>query len=260
MKSSRLYHLISSRDIPGVLRCGLTPHKGDNSSSIDENRDAVFLCEERDIEYWQIMLNDKTDVLAVDISDIPESCICEFRYSCYGEYAVECSIPPARIKYLRPLDKTSPEYENAIVDLCESHLASISWFALMCARHYSVTGARTEPCLEYIMQAGLGLEIVLPRLDYGIRPQKRWESWLREYGADGEYTFCDFHDNTQTKLYQKLVEYPDDESSEYRSFVYEYVRKTFPWAETLDTGGWADYRAIAAQGRNSPEMPQTRKD
>lgn len=243
MHDKTLYHIISSRDIPVVLQHGLIPHMGNNSISINEERNAVYLCKEQDIEYWQIMLKEKTDVLAIDMTGIPDNCIDEFRYSCYGEYIVNCSIPPEKIKWLRPLNETTPEYEKAMVTLCKSHLIHLSWFTQICARHYQGI-CHTEPCPDYIVHDGLSLKIVLPRLNYGIRTQEYWKDYLREYGEDGEYTFCDFHNNTQTKLWQKLIEYPDDKSAEYRRFAYEYINNTFPWAKTLNTGGWADYRSI----------------
>lgn len=246
MPRKLLYHLISKKDIPGVLRDGLSPRRGCNTSAINDDRDAVFLCDKQDIEYWQVLLSGKTDVLAVDISGIPKENIEKLDYSFYAEHIVSCPIPPERISYARPLDKASSEYNAAMISLCESYLIGMSYFALECARYYGEE-VRSEQRFEYMLQDGLSLEVALPRLDYGIEPQERWEGFVREYGADGEYTFCDFHNNTQVKLYQKLTEYPDDGSAPYRAFVRDYIENAFPWAKDLDTGGWADYRLLRSQ-------------
>ncbi len=55
--AEKLYHLADKDCLNSILQKGLIAQKGKNSNIIDEEYEAVFLCERKDVDCWSILLD-----------------------------------------------------------------------------------------------------------------------------------------------------------------------------------------------------------
>lgn len=225
-----LYHLTDIEHLAGICRDGLIPCIGCNSSIIGDNRNAVFLCEKKDVGKWHIIL--RKPVL-LEIHNFDFSTADFFEYSSYGEYMISEVIPP---KYIKLVKGTVTYTDEDMYALCESYLLTISEFTILCARNIHGESVDSET-LDFIRCFAHGVTSVVDNLDYSIRNMSVWEDFLRAYGSEGEYTFCDTYGNTSKRLWEVLPLYKIDEL--HRDFVriYDFIKDTFPFARELCTGG-----------------------
>lgn len=232
-RKDRLYHLTTQNKIPSILYKGLLPGLGSNSGKIDEHEEGIYLCDIRDVKYWQILLDCDTLIEVVGIK--PEDC--EKRpYSSYSEYIYKDSIPPRMVHRV----KMPRQSNEAMRELCLSYMASMSYACVASARYYNyLQDDEDKEEYRYSMLAYLDMVLaVIDKLDYRVLTEGEKEKWLIEYGEDGAYTFLDTYLNTDTKLYQELICYPDDEFTEKRTQLYEFIKETFKQQLHLNTGGW----------------------
>lgn len=223
------YHLTSESCLAGILEKGLVPQRGARSNSVCEDRSAVFLCKEEDIPYWQILLNQPV-LLKVDMtSPIVET----FCYSCYNEYLYDGIISPEHLSVITH-NASSYRTNDVMTVLCRSYLDSISRFTCDCAYYYSGQANYPE---DYLLDAANSLIAVLSNLNYNITDMSMWEKYVADCGSEGEYTFCDWYCETDSKLWEQLIKYPSDNLADARQWIYDFVDEMFPFAKTLSTGG-----------------------
>lgn len=226
-----LYHLTNKQHLQGIMREGLIPQLDRNCHVIDDKREAVFLCEEKDIGKWQIILG-STALLAVD--DINQGTLEKFMYSSYSEYACSYCIPPENIRIVT----YDPKYTvDDMHELCESYLMTISSFTVSCARCFNDPHQDAE-YLDYIKYMAKGIIFALNHLDYSVAKMSEWEKFLKDYGSEGEYTFCDTYGNTNTRLWEQLPNYDSGEMHADLMKIHDFVKDTFPFAKKLCTGGF----------------------
>lgn len=229
-KNDILYHLTDKEHLTEILENGLIPQIGDTSQSVGDNRNAIFLCDEKSIRYWKILL--KKSVL-LKISNVsPNECGLTL-YSDYNEYTYDKPIPPQSISLVSTNVSGSRKHMH---NLRLSYLISISCFTLDCARYYNDEGYKTK---DELIQCAKNLLLVLKRLKYTSKDMSEYEDYLKKYGEEGEYTFCDTYNDTTIKLWQQLIKYnKDDNLRPYLKKLYKFIETTFPFAKTLNTGGW----------------------
>lgn len=229
-----LYHLTDEENLNNILENGLIPQTGKMCSMIGDERQSIFLCEEVDIPYWYIILQ-KPVILKVQISRPSKENY--YRYSHYGEYCCTEKISPDKITVVSKNAAANIDTEKAMTELCISILYNISFYCVTCARFYRNTLKETTE--QDIYYGGKSLCAIIKNLDYSSLEMNEIENIVKSIGEDGEYTFCDCYDSNSTdiKLWQKLIKYPNDSSSEIRRNIHDFVKNTFPFAETLCTGG-----------------------
>lgn len=248
--SKALYHLTDKKNLDSILSNGLIPQIGPTSKLMGEERNTVFLCEEKDIGKWRIIL-DKNVLLRID--GIDESGLTKTSYSEYDEYAYDRPILPANIR----LESDCVEIKNSDMKvLCSSYLITMSVFATICAefeeqlqKHncHNFSEEERDAVLEKngvmpvetLVYLGKSLTVVLPRLDYRTADMTEWSNVLKEYGSMGEYSFCDTYKKTGKRLWQMLNEYDiSPECNQQFRTIYKFIADTFPFAYSLNTGGW----------------------
>lgn len=232
-----LYHLTDENNLDNILKNGLIPQTGKMCSIIGDERKGIFLCEKADIPYWYIILQ-KPVILKVQIPCPSEEN--HYHYSHYGEYFCTEKIDPGKITVVSKNAASDIDTEKAMTELCISLLYTISFYCVTCARFYRNTLKETTE--QDIYYSGISICAIIKNLDYSSLDMDEIKNILKSIGEEGEYTFCDCYDggndsNTDIKLWQKLIEYPDDSASEARRCIYDFIRNTFPFAETLCTGG-----------------------
>lgn len=233
-----LYHLTEERYLTEILKNGLIPQLGDKCKLIEDEREGVFLCGYDQIPYWQILLNRS---VILQINDIDKYSLEEFLYSGNNkEYLSEQIIPPEKIKIFS-LSASDFRTKEVMIELCTDYIYQISSLCVKCARYYNMPqlmNFEKEFCIKDIIYNALKITAVLPNLDYTIDDMSRWVNLLKLIGEEGHYTFCDNYGNTENKLWQQLIDYPSDASEKVRREIYNFIQYTFPFAETLDTGGF----------------------
>ena len=64
---------------------------------------------------------------------------------------------------------------------------------------------------------------------------------MRDYGDEGEYTFCDHYaitDSYGPKLFEQVVLFPEDEHLAVRKHLSDTIKRIFPDCKNWETGGW----------------------
>lgn len=223
------YHLTTEENAKRILKEGL---------KINNEEEGIFLCKKHDIPYWMIVLNLSA---ILEIRGLEECNIEEYdNYIEYQEYVYKKDIEPDKIsrRTMRPRKKKAMEY------LCYQYLNSLSAFTVDCAVYYfyaddpDIEGYDGEERLEDLKCYADALLAVLPNLNYSLLSKDDIKQYLKQLGNSGEYTICDSYEPTGRKLYVQLIHYPEDEVSEKRRKIYEYIKTTFKGCLSINTGGW----------------------
>ena len=227
-----LYHITSEKYVDDIMKVGLIPKLGYNSKLVDEEKPLIYLCNREDLPYW-IILTGNTTVLKVDLRGINTEN--SYHYYKYSEYMIEESIGLDNIKEVFTQE---PELEH-MKELCLSFLKDISYSCLVIAKYYTAKEKNITICDERRPNGVLrGLLACLNRIDYGVLSEDEIVNYLKDYGGQGEYTFCDEYINTGRKLYEQLIYYPEDEYTKQRKQLNEFITNHFAYCKNLYTGGW----------------------
>lgn len=231
------YHLTTEENAKRILKEGLKTNIGERRAMIDDERTGIFLCKKSDVPYWMILLNLP---VILEVHDLDELDMEDYSYIKYHEYIYNKDITPDKISRstIKPRKKKAMEY------LCYRYIDSLSSFTVQCAVYYyyandpDIKGYDGEERLESLKYDANALLAVLPNLDYSILSKDDIKQHLKREGESGEYTICDSYEFTGHKLYVQLIHYPEDEFSEKRKQIYEYIKTTFKGCLGISTGGW----------------------
>lgn len=226
-----LYHLTTKEALPKILKEGLVPNIGESSKMAEESRSAVFLCDDKSLPYWRILLN-KDTLLKVKVSHKDD--LEFFDYDLYGEYLYKDNISPDNIEVIDMLEPTLEQYK----EILKSYICSISYACYCCAEYYTYGKDKVNITIDIIRKSIISIKIVSDRLNYSYMSTEELRVELKGLGQDGYYTFLDKYYNTDKSLWQKLIDYPSDETMELRRWLYNFVKRQFSNVLDVDTGGW----------------------
>ena len=102
------YHLTTEDNAKKILKEGLKPMIGDNSSLVEESKPAIYLSDFESIIYWKIIL-DRNVILQVDCDIEPKKC----NYSLYNEYILHREIPAEKIQ-ISTFCESNSEYKSCM--------------------------------------------------------------------------------------------------------------------------------------------------
>ena len=233
------YHVTTSKNAENILKEGLKPTIGPNSQLNHENEKFIYLCGRKDIKFWRIILGNYT-VLEIDDEAIKE--FYSFEYTDYSEIYINYPIEP---KFIKRINISSNETLQ-MKKLCLNFLHMVSAYCVMCAKYYTYKEDYDEND-EYIKdiknEVSTGSEFLrkmLPRLDYSVLSKKEITDYIKQMGNDCAYTICDKYCDEPKRLYQKLIEYETDETTDDRKFIHNYIKKYLKGCLSVDTGGWCE--------------------
>lgn len=227
------YHLTKPEYLDYIFRDGLIPQIGDNSSLVQEEEAAIYLCDWNSLPYWQILL-DRTIALEVDIPDSLK----EVRYSLYSEYLVSEPIPADRLKAIKVAAPTKWHMR----ELCLDSLGVLSALSVRFARFYDGQFDEDREGCEHDLQLTVpALLKTMQRYNYSVLTRQEIRSCLKELGEDGEYTFCDTYNNTSVRLYEQLLDYPKDKLLDVRQQLNDFIITKFSDCLDVNTGGWVGH-------------------
>lgn len=228
-----LYHITDKTNIPSILAHGLKPKVGANSALCYEPTRFIYLTDEKSIPYWRILLGiENPVVLAIQIDETPE-CV---EYNVYNEYCVDTDIPADQISIANDIDLKATD-TRAMRYLCYDQMIALSNICqtiVTCyKRHESL-----KPFVDDIIRE----TAICKRMDFACYTQAEWAEFLKSYGEEGAYTFCDKYDiygvKSKPPLWQKITMYKPDEFTDIRNEVSRLIQTSFPDCLWLNTGGW----------------------
>lgn len=229
----RFYHVTKTENVDSILMHGLIPQIGENSKSVNEKDDVVYLCDKDSIPYWKILL-DANVLIAVELEEEPES----YDYREYKEYFHYGPIAASSIQLIDEFI----DIHDSMKQLCVQHLHCMSAYATKCVRYYNrAIGTDLEKEMyDDIAHYGHVLSVCLPKLDYSMVDISSLREELTSSGEDGNYTICDTYYNTGKRLWEQLIEYGDDDLYSNRKFIHDYIKTHLQGCLDVDTGGWCD--------------------
>lgn len=236
----KLYHLTKSSNIDGILKNGLMPKIGENSKSVSEEEDTVYLCDKDSILYWKILLGADA-IIEVEMEELPGD---SQRYrthdgSSYIEYMHYETIHSANLKIVHD-DISDIDVQVVMEQLCVQYLHTLSVYATKCARYYNGKFSEKDKVdyHDYLLHWCNVLRTCLPRLDYASVDKSVLRNELKRAGENGEYTICDTYFTTGKRLWNQLIEYPEDDLSEHHQWIYVFIKDNLQGCLDVDTGGW----------------------
>ena len=225
------YHLTTEEKLEKILKEGIRPQLGDKSSLVHEKEPAIYLCKKDDLPYWKILLQRP---FFLEIVGVDEEQTQKFKYDYYNEYLYKKTISPDQIKSVNPASNIVADF--AMTNLCLSYLYSFSRYVVACATYY----VQEQPEARYgqIKAMTDSLLAVLPHLNYSVLQKSSIRKALKEYGEDGEYALTDAYEGSGYKLWEMLIHYPEDEFTEGRTTIYNFLAKNLEGCLDINTGGW----------------------
>lgn len=243
MNKTYYYHLTTPENAAIIMQNGLKPMLGERAKSVKESKPALCLCSEKSIDAWAILLGINTVVKLTVPSEkkLEKVADCD----CTDEFRYDGEIPA---KYIVESYEIKPS-QDVLDQLRYDYIMTLSRFCELCARYYTEGtgwkdgGELQEEIEEDIKIYGECLIPVIPRLRYTEMDRQEIRNDLRRFGDSGAYTFCDDYAVDYSKkpikrLYQMLVEYPDDKFTELRKSVYKLIKTNFKYCLRINTGGW----------------------
>lgn len=232
-----LYHITDRRNIPSILKNGLTPRIGNRSMQL-ENEPIVCLTERQYLPFWKILLSLSHPAVlkvTIDPNEFDDTVRCEQNYFLYKEIRIKTNIPPECIQKAT-VRIPHTEMTDTMKKLCKSYLYEISAICIDCAREY------TEHVKTYLSKQDMifyleSLYKICSRLDYSVMTTDEKRAALIEIGESGEFTFLDTYQQTDKKLYQ-LTMFKDPYTYCIRRRLEEWIADTFHDCLDITTGGW----------------------
>ena len=227
------YHLTTEDNAKKILKEGLKPMIGDNSSLVEESKPAIYLSDFESIIYWKIIL-DRNVILQVDCDIEPKKC----NYSLYNEYILHREIPAEKIQ-ISTFCESNSEYKSCMKKLCNDYLWIFSEFCSDCAYYYSgMQAVKREEFFKELLISSKSIVNTMYNLNYNYTDKKSIINEIKMQVEGIGYTSCDIYFNTGKRLYEMLIEYPEDDLSENRKKIYDYIYKNLDGCLDIDTGGF----------------------
>lgn len=227
-----LYHLTDMSNINSIMQNGLIPKIGENSQHMNETVKRIYLSDKESIPFWMILLNRNALLeITIDANDVEQ-----FKYTSYTEYLCEKTIPQEQIK----ISKYKPTYSKQhMKQLCKNSMHGLSRCVTLCADFYTRKDWLGDTSIDDVKHT-LSSEILLSeRIDYSVMSTSEIEKELKYMGETlCMNTFVDTYFNQNTRLYQQLINYPEDELTSYRTKIYEIIKNSFKNNLETNTGGY----------------------
>lgn len=240
MAKDYFYHLTKREKLKDILSKGLVPCVGENSRAVSEEESFIYLCKKKDIPFWKILV-DSDVLLRVDmdgISDFNEK-ESKYPYILYDEYLYNKVITPDRIKECSMECKT----ENAMKALCLNFLYSISYISTTCARYYGDIQEYDEESRQRLFESLKwqldNFSVISKRLDYSILSKDIIKKKIKEMGEACMFVFTDTYNQTDKRLYEQMILFPEDELMGKRREVYDFLIENLDGCLTVNTGGFS---------------------
>ena len=220
----RFYHFTRREYVPSILKNGLIPQVGSNSSACAESDAYTYICSWDDAKYWCWLL-DRDVLLEFEYyGGFPATV---YSYGDYSEFIVD---RPLRAKFREVV----PPYDvHALSVLQQRYMETLSYLVLKGVRMFdNFKGIDAE--LSKWMHEVFAVVQIVPELKYSDMLPTSLASMITDYSDSGEYSFFDSYNNTLEKLYHRLkFGYEEPVTKIARSLLYNVIVSEFSKAEDL---------------------------
>lgn len=261
----KLYHGTMIEDAATIKKEGLVPMCGARSQMCSETSKHVFLCQAKDVPYWQKILGTNA-LFSVNVDDLDADSLGDYvDFGLYGEYRYVKAIPPAVLSR-EPMPEPLSKQKEA--ELCLGYIHDLHLICREFAAYYlspRCNERNREAFRNYLKSIVFPVFYSVQMLDFSTVPAAVIREAIRGYG-DGHCPFTDrctvnrswwngkaipphverfaklSEQNDERRLYQMLRLYPKDEFTDVRKGLYHFIVKTFRPTRCLylDTGSfWA---------------------
>lgn len=225
-----LYHVTDQQHAAKILQSHmLKPMRGTQTQMVNDAA-CVYLCQRKDIAIWQLILG-KPIVLQIPITDIPQN-YGKSQYDGYTEYLIK---HPIHSKKIKDVSKTiyKQEIDHANIKLCCSYLWSISQLCTTYANKYT-----KQVAYPYLIPWTKATLSVLSHMDYSKVELNLLKAEINKMREACAFAFTDIYCNTKKRLWEQLIEYPTDDSTQIRQALYEFIEKNLKAVGYENTGGY----------------------
>ena len=243
MPSKYYYHVTTRDKLPLIFKEGLKPMIGKNSSTVNEDDPAIYLCRRRDVPHWLILTQGDV-VLKIDEQglDMP---LWSWSYDNYDEYRTETPIDPKWISKAGFPGKQARL--SAMQDLARSHIYAISYMcfaALQTEHRWLRENLSEEQEARTILDAKIISDDIktnvgiMSHIDFSTITRKEIAKIVREHSNEDCYvTFADSYYNKDfnpdipdagKRCWEHLANLEMDELKEAGKELRGFIRKVIP--------------------------------
>lgn len=227
-----LYHLTTKNELSSIMKNGLEPRIGANSKIVQEKTPRIYLSDKNSIPFWSVLLNKKLilriNIRGLNIND-------EYNYTKYKEFIYEHKITPDRITIC---DNPPSVTTQHMQELCKSYMHIISYCTTACADYYTRPKwlGYSEEDMDWELE---NLIQILPRLNFKSLSEYDIKQELIHMGQEQcMITFVDTYFNTERRMYEQLIYYPNDKLTHKRQQLYNMIKSIFHNCLNVETGGY----------------------
>jgi hypothetical protein len=217
-----LYHLTTKNNLDSILKNGLIPQIGKNSSFVGEEDPYIYLSNLDDIHIWSIIFKDYDICITVDVD---EQEVEEYKYEIYSEFLYKQIIPKTKIisyeeyKYKRT-KKVNKFYLNTLYKISSLSKRVIVYFE------------NSEDFSDIIRMIRIILNMNIQFKD--LYTQEELSKLFIKEGEYGESTIFDTDTRFGIKIYEELLIIHNDVTDS----LHHYIVEQFYGCLSLDTGKW----------------------
>lgn len=245
------YHLTDAKNITDIFRDGLVPKIGDNSTSVDEQKEAVYLCKEEDIPYW-VLHTGKKYVLKVTIDSSKKDKLRKYNYGStlslariqgiddynFSEYLYDSIIPSKDIKFIGKYEDiesfSSKQFMKIQRQVTLSSLITLSEFCSACADKYTKENSKDDDAIRHLASVVIA---VVSKLDYSVISKVEIRKLFQYMAYSGQHTMCDRYLNKSYNLWQALITYEADDLIDCKATIYQFIKiNLYPIIGNMEIG------------------------
>ena len=228
-----LYHITTKENLRSILTDGeIKPSLSCNSKIAKEDTPRIYLCKYKDLPYWKQLLG-RCNTLRIPIEDLKAHDLKIWTYSFYTEYYTE---KPIKSKHMQTVYCAHPTAESN-KKLCLLYIWELCHLCVWYTRYYH---KQTDTPLSDIKIHTENILLILHRLDYKQLTKEDYQEIITELIDSCAYTFADFYNNTNKRLWEQLICYPKDESTDCRQQLHNFIKTNLTPILYINTGGWCE--------------------
>lgn len=228
-----LYHITTPENMKNILSEGkIKPKIGENSVLQIEHTPRIYLCEYKDLPYWKQLLGTH-NTLRLPLEDLETHNLKKRTYAGYEEYYTTKTI---QSKQLKPVYCGHPTTESN-KHLCLEYVWTLGNLCTLYARYYHNQKSIELPNLIEYTENILS---ILSRLNYTALTKQDYQETINELIDSCAYTFADYYNNTNKRLWEQLIYYPKDEATDCRQKLHTFIQTNLKPILYINTGGWCE--------------------
>lgn len=213
-KCEKLYHVTTPECVDSILKDGLIVQIGENARLNGAEDPYVYLCYEKDVPFWMILLQRSVILEVTGFKGAMES----FQYDGYAELMALDSIPA---KHIRVSD-WKPDLAKAMEHLCISYVFLLSSLCEDIVDYYEYGYSCDKEYRNHLMENIWSVTLTLQRLDFTTVDPEELKQAIRD-SKDGSYGFVGRHQNN----------YKDEDSYIWKKIASEKTDLLYPYAKEL---------------------------